>query len=109
MARKSKYPTPSEAVERFQTGVQYAGTKWVQRTQAGASRYNIWYTGFANTIYPVVASLPDREALPDIASRIQQRGIPVAQAISRLGATYRKNKAEQVARTLVRTAVGGAV
>ncbi|MEM2262549.1 MAG: hypothetical protein QXK24_08875 [Ignisphaera sp.] len=46
--------TPEEVVGRFTGGVEGAGSKWEERTLAGASRYadwiNYWYPGCLRTV-----------------------------------------------------------
>jgi len=91
----AKYPSPSEARSNFETGVEAAREKWVARARAGAVDYETWFTGFANTIYPIVAGLPTREG-KTVAQRVTERVIPVAQAISRLSTTYRAAKLKKV-------------
>lgn len=97
-----KYPSPAEAAELFRTGVEAATGKWRDRTVGGVPRYQTWFTGFANTIYPVIARLPDRATLPSIRDRVNQRVAPVAEAIHELSVSYRQTKLQQLARAVVR-------
>jgi len=91
-----KYPSPSEARRNFETGVELAKEKWVRKAKAGAKDYETWYTGFANEIYPIIATLPERTG--DINENIDNRCKPIANAIHRLSLTYRATKLEELAR-----------
>jgi hypothetical protein len=70
-----RYPTPDEAKERFETGVEHAKDKWVERTKKGSDKYLLWFTGFASQLYPVIASLPDRTGDPEV--NVERRVKPV--------------------------------
>jgi hypothetical protein len=93
-----KYPTPNEATSRFTDGVQFARDKWVTRTTQGAGLYQTWYTGFANTIYPVIAGLPAKTGNVDVD--IDQRVKPVANAIRKLSYSYRATRLREIAKQL---------
>ena len=94
-----KYPDPKEARQRFETGVEFGAEKWKKNTLDGADDYEVWYTGFATNVYPVVASLPDKKTLPTIRDRVMQRVLPVAEKIHELSVAYRKAKLRQLAET----------
>ena len=91
-----KYPTPSEARRNFEQGVELAKEKWAKRAKGGAKDYELWYTGFANEIYPLIATLPERTG--DINENIDNRCKPVANAIHRLSVSYQSTKLEELAR-----------
>jgi hypothetical protein len=91
-----KYPTPSEATGRFTDGVQFAKDKWATRATQGAGLYQTWYTGFANTVYPVIAGLPARTGNVDVD--IDQRVKPVAKAIQKLSYSYKATRLREIAK-----------
>ena len=91
-----KYPSPEEARSKFESGVESAREKWVQRAKAGATMYQTWYTGFANTIYPLVAGLPDKSTLT-IEQRVVERVTPIAKAVHGLSVSYQATKIRKIA------------
>jgi len=91
-----KYPTPSEARRNFETGVELAKEKWARKAKAGAKDYELWFTGFANEIYPIIAGLPERTG--DIDENIDNRCKPIAKAIHKLSLTYRETKLAEIAK-----------
>jgi hypothetical protein len=101
----AKYPSPDEAEKRFREGVDAARDKWVSRTVGASTIYRLWYTGFANEIYPIIAGLPDKTGV-DPAENYRLRGAPVAVAVKRLSRTYRATRIEQ-ARKLAATLPAG--
>jgi len=92
-----KYPTPEEAERSFREGVDAARDKWVRRTTAGSTRYRLWFTAFANEIYPMLAGLPPKPGV-DPAENYRVRGAPIAAAIKRLSTTYRATRLEEARR-----------
>jgi len=92
-----KYPTPEEAKEHYVTGVEDAKDKWVERCREGAEDYEVWFTGFASKIYPLITTLPDKASLPTIRDRLLKRSLPVAEAIHSLSVSYRKAKLRELA------------
>lgn len=86
-----KYPTPEKARANFEAGVEASKDKWASRTRAGAPDYQLWYTGFANTLYPLIAGLPDKAGL-SIRERVIQKSAPVAEAIHNLSVSYQQTK-----------------
>jgi len=93
---KARYPTPEEARRHFETGVEQAKEKYVERAKQGAEDFEDWFTVFAAEVYPTIATLPSREGLATIKERIEKRSVPVAEKISRTAAAYRKAKLEEV-------------
>jgi hypothetical protein len=89
-----KYPTPDEARERFETGVDHAKDKWVERTKKGADKYLMWFAGFASQVYPVIATLPERTGDPEV--NVERRVKPVVKKISEIAKVYRKAKLEAI-------------
>ena len=89
-----RYPTPEEARERFESGVEHAKEKWVERTKRGSEKYLLWYTGFASQLYPVIATLPDRTGDPE--KNVDLRVKPVIKKISEIAKDYRKAKLEAI-------------
>jgi len=95
----AKYPSPSEARSNFEIGVEAARDKWVARARAGATAYETWFTGFANTVYPIIATLPSKEAAgATAAERYAKRGAPVAEAIRKLSQSYKAAKLREIAK-----------
>jgi len=103
MARRAKYPTPEEARSRFETGVELAKEKYARRAREGADDYQLWFTGFAAKIYPLIAGLPDPEG-KDIKSRVEERVTPVSEGIHKLSQAYRKAKRESIAKKYTKAA-----
>jgi len=97
-----KYPTPEKARARFESGVEAARDKWAARARDGAEDYQLWFTGFANTVYPIISGLPDKAGL-SIEERVTKRALPVAQAIHKLSVTYQKTKIKQIAEAVAKT------
>jgi len=63
--------TAEEIVARFTGGVSGAGSKWEERTLAGATRYTEWI----NTWYPALcAMLPGVYRLKDVYERVRRVG-----------------------------------
>jgi hypothetical protein len=89
-----RYPTPDEAKERFETGVDHAKDKWVERTKKGADKYLMWFAGFASEVYPVILTLPDRTGDPEV--NVERRVKPVVKKISEIAKAYRKAKLEAI-------------
>lgn len=98
MARKRKYPSPTEAVARYTTGIELSKDKWVKRAIEGSTQYQVWFTGFANNVYPVIATLPPKTGNVDVD--VDNRVKPVARAIKELAASYRVTKIQQKLRAL---------
>jgi homoserine dehydrogenase len=96
MGRKARYPSPEKARSSFESGVEMAREKWVTRAKEGAEDYQVWFAGFAATVYPIIATLPEPTADP--TRNWLMRGAPVVAALKRLSARYRKAKLEEVAR-----------
>jgi len=92
-----KYPTPTEARSRFEEGVELAKEKWVSRARAGATGYETWFTGFANTIYSLVATLPSKEG-KTTDTIVDERVKPVAKAIKGLSKSYKDAKLRELAK-----------
>jgi len=97
-----KYPTPEKARSRFESGVEAARDKWAARARDGAEDYQLWFTGFANTVYPIISGLPDKAGL-SIEERVMRRALPVAQAIHRLSVTYQSTKIRKIAEAVAKT------
>ncbi|MEM4067265.1 MAG: hypothetical protein QXV17_10460 [Candidatus Micrarchaeaceae archaeon] len=93
----AKYPSPDVARRRFETGVEQAREKWALRAREGATDYQTWFTGFANTIYPIVASLPSKEG-KTLETIVAERVTPIARAVKNLSTTYRASKLSEIAR-----------
>ena len=93
-----KYPSPSEARRNFETGVDLSKEKWAKKAKDGARDYETWYTGFANEVYPIVATFP--EPTGDIDANIDNRCKPIAKAIHDLSVTYRRTKLEALAKKI---------
>ena len=89
-----KYPTPSEARRNFVQGIDLSKEKWATRAKQGADDYELWFTGFANELYPLIATLPERTG--DINENIDNRCKPVAKAIHRLSVSYQRTKLEEI-------------
>lgn len=98
MARRGKYPSPFEAATRYITGVELSRDKWVQRAREGMTQYQAWFTGFANTVYPVIAGLPPKTGNVDVD--IDNRVKPVARAIKSLAMSYRVTKIQTKLRAI---------
>jgi len=103
MARRAKYPTPEEARRRFESGVESAREKYVSRAREGADDYQLWFSGFAAKIYPLIATLPDPEGM-SIKDKYLSRAAPVGEAIHKLSLTYRKAKRESIAKVAAEAA-----
>ena len=99
-----RYPTPSEARRRFEEGVELAKEKWVSRARAGAIGYETWFTGFANTIYSLVATLPSKEG-KTTDTIIDERVKPVAKAIKNLSKSYKEAKLRELVKRVAPIAV----
>jgi hypothetical protein len=91
-----KYPSPEVARRNFETGVDLSKDKWATRAKAGATDYQLWFTGFANAIYPLISTLPDPTGL-SVRERVVQRSAPVAEAIHNLSVTYKATKLSKLA------------
>jgi len=92
-----KYPSPREAVENFNIGVETSKEKWAAKAKKGAPRYETWYAGFASVVYPIIAALPEKTADP--VENWVNRGAPVVEAIKRLSKSYKAAKLEQISKT----------
>ena len=89
-----RYPTPEEARERFETGVDHAKDKWVERTKKGADKYLMWFAGFSSQLYPVISTLPERTGDPE--KNVELRVKPIVKKISEIAKAYRKAKLETI-------------
>jgi hypothetical protein len=90
-----RYPTPEEARRRFEEGVELAKEKWVSRAREGATAYETWFTGFANTVYSLVATLPSKEG-KTTDTIVDERVKPVVKAIKNLSRSYREAKLKEL-------------
>jgi len=94
--------TAEEVVGRFTGGVSGAGSKWEERTLAGAERFAAWI----NTWYPrLCAMLPGVYRLRDPYERVKR----VCEFTKRTARNYRAEKIRRLAGLAVPTpAAGGA-
>jgi len=96
-----KYPTPDEARRRYEAGVEANKDRWVEGCRSGADDFQTWFTGFAKTIYPLVATLPAKTG--NVDRDVDSRVKPVAKRIKALAEAYRKAKLAEVQKQLLAT------
>jgi len=88
-----KYPTPEEVVAKYKRSIDLAKEKWAGEAKLAADKdLFVWYSAFAAKVYDVVSALPSKTG--DLKTDVNNRVIPVAQAIKDLSELYRKKRAE---------------